>query len=114
MRVRGYFDDIETGARQGSISSVNLSEFHYKTCEKLGKTTADIRYYQLRRTRLRVVETDEDLSRLAGVEKCRSHQKLSLADCFALALAKRERATLLTTDRELAKTRDIKTLLLLP
>jgi predicted nucleic acid-binding protein len=61
-----------------------------------------------------VVETDEELSRTAGVEKCRSQHKLSLADCFALALAKREKAALLTTYRELAKTRDVKTLLFLP
>jgi predicted nucleic acid-binding protein len=83
---------------------------HYKTCQKLGKTTADIRYYQLRRTRLRVVETDEDLSRAAAVEKCHSQHRLSLADCYALALSKREKATLLTTDRELAKVREVKTL----
>ncbi len=80
----------------------------------MGKTTADIRYYQIRHTRLQVIETDEELSRIAGVAKCRSQHKLSLADCFALALAKREKATLLTTDRELAKTREVKALLFIP
>lgn len=109
-RIKAYFDDIESGKRRGFVSSVNLSEFHYKTCEKLGKTAADIRYYQLRRTRLQVVETDEDLGRKVGVEKCRSQHRLSLADCYALALATREKAILLTTDRELAKAKEPKTL----
>ncbi len=84
--------------RHGSISSINLAEFHYKTCQKIGKTTADIRYYQLRRTRLQVVETDENLTRNAGAEKCRSQHHLPLADCYALALSKRDKAILLTTD----------------
>ncbi len=113
-KVKPYFDDVEDSNKFGRISSVNLSEFHYKTCEKLGKLTADIRYYQVRQTRLKVVETDPELSRVAGVEKCRSQHKLSLADCYALALAKKEKATLLTTDRELGKTKEVKTLLFLP
>jgi hypothetical protein len=40
---------------------------------------------------------------MAGLEKCRGSHKLSLADCFALALTKYESAMLITTDGELAK-----------
>jgi hypothetical protein len=69
--VKRYFDEIENGVKQGSISAVNLSEFYYKTCQKLGKSTPDIRYYQVRNTRLAVVETDAELARNAGLEKCR-------------------------------------------
>jgi hypothetical protein len=39
-------------------------------------------------TKLAVVETDAELSRLAGLEKCR-RADLSLADCYVLAAAKR-------------------------
>ncbi|HEX4919226.1 MAG TPA: PIN domain-containing protein, partial [Candidatus Bathyarchaeia archaeon] len=98
---------------RGSISAVNLSEFYYKTCQKLGKSTADIRYYQIRNTKLIVLETDAELSRMAGLEKCRRGD-LSLADCYALATAKRLKATILTTDSELAKTKEVKTLLFQP
>ncbi len=93
------------------MSAVNLSEFYYKTCQKLGKATADIRYYQIRRTKLRIVETDEDLARTAGIEKCRQPFKLSLADCYALGLAKRLKSTILTTDRELAKVKEVRSIL---
>ncbi len=112
-KVRRYFDEIDDQEKLGFMSAVNLSEFHYKTCQKLGKSVADIRYYQVRRTRLEIVETDEDLSRMAGLEKCRQ-RNLSLADCHALAVAKRLGATLLTTDGELAKVREVRALFFAP
>jgi len=105
-RVEKYSDDVDDGRISGYISSVNLAEFYYKTCQKLGRQTADIRYYQIKRTRLQSVQ-DNDSTRSAGLEKCRQPFSLSLADCFAIALAKREEAMLLTTDRELSGLREV-------
>lgn len=105
-RVEEYFREVDEERIQGRISSVNLAEFYYKTCQKIGRQTADIRYYQIKRTPLQIVD-DGDLPRSAGLEKCRQSVGLSLADCFALALTKRERALLLTTDRELAKVKEV-------
>ena len=112
--MKRFFNDIEDETRQGYISSLNMSEFYYKTCQKLGKPTADLRYFQVRKTRLKVVETDEELTRTAGVEKCRQPHKLSLADCHALSLAKLLKATLLTTDGELAKSKGVTTVFFEP
>ena len=106
QRVEEYFSDVDDERTSGYISNVNLAEFYYKTCQKLGRQTADARYYQIKRTRLQVVQ-DDDLTRSAGLEKCRQPLSLSLADCFALALAKREKALLLTTDKELSKVREV-------
>jgi predicted nucleic acid-binding protein len=114
LRVKKFFDDVEDGVARGSIAAVNLSEFYYKTCQKIGKSTADIRYYQVRNTKLEVLETDAELSRVAGLEKCRQRADLSLADCYALAAAKRLKAIILTTDSELAKVKDVKTLFFSP
>lgn len=83
-----------------------MAEFYYKTCQKVGRQTADTRYYQVKRTRLQIVH-DDDLTRSAGLEKCRQPLSLSLADCSALALAKKEKALLLTTDKEPPKVREI-------
>lgn len=102
-RVRGFFEEVEAGRARGYLCEVNLAEFYYKACEKLGKAVAELRYHQLRSSKLSIVSTDEELTKLAGEEKCEHRRALSLADCFALALAKRERAVLLTTDPELAK-----------
>jgi len=104
-RVEEYFSGVDDERISGYISSVNLAEFYYKTCQKIGRQTADTRYYQIKRTRLQIVH-DDDLTRSAGLEKCRQPLSLSLADCFALALAKREKALLLTTDKELSKVRE--------
>jgi predicted nucleic acid-binding protein len=106
-RLRQYFDRISEEDATGLVSEVNLAEYFYKTCQKLGRETADSRYYMLRASKLLIV-SDEWLTRLAGLEKCRQRLDLSLADCFALALAKRESATLLTTDTELSKSKDVK------
>jgi predicted nucleic acid-binding protein len=104
--VRRYFDAIMTGRSAGLIHSVNLAEFYYKTCQKSGKQTADTWYYQLRNSEISIIER-EDLDRAAGLEKCRQSPRLSLADYFALALAKTENALLLTTDEELTKTKGV-------
>lgn len=108
-RVKGYFDSIADDSAQGSMSSINLSEFHYKTCQKLGKEVANVAYYQIRNTKLHVVETSEKLTQMAALEKCRHRDALSLADCYALALAKNLKATLLTTDGNLAQVKDVPT-----
>ena len=105
--VREYFDAIIARRSEGFISSVNIAEFYYKTCQKLGKQTADTWYYQVRRTELNVVH-NEELLRQAGLEKCRQSARLSLADCFALALAKMEHALLLTTDSELSNVEGVR------
>jgi len=104
--VEEYFSGIDDERISGYISGVNLAEFYYKTCQNVGRQTADTQYYQVKRTRLQIVH-DDDLTRSAGLEKCRQPLSLSLADCFALALAKKEKALLLTTDKELPIVREI-------
>ena len=104
-RVVPYFNRIDQDQATGLITEINLAEYYYKTCQKIGKQAADTRYFLLRNSKLKTI-SDESLSRLAGVEKCKQELDLSLADCFALALAKREHATLLTTDRELGSAKD--------
>jgi predicted nucleic acid-binding protein len=106
-RVFPFFEKIESGEATGQISGVNLSEFYYKTCQTLGRQTADTRF-NLVKENIIVVEDDE-LDRLAGLEKCRRVLDISLADCYALALSKRVKGILLTTDGELGRSKDVKT-----
>ena len=105
-RLREYFSRIDEGKARGLVTEVNLSECYYKTCQKLGRQAADTSYFLLRASRLQAVH-DEELTRSAGLEKCRQQLDLSLADCFALALARREKALLLTTDSELKKAENV-------
>ena len=107
--VREYFDLVLARRSTGLIPSFNLAEFYYKTCQKLGKQTADSRYYQIRNNGELIIVQGDDLVRAAGLEKCRESQRLSLADCFVLALARQEKALLVTTDSELAKVKGLET-----
>ncbi|MGB9741431.1 MAG: type II toxin-antitoxin system VapC family toxin [Candidatus Bathyarchaeia archaeon] len=107
-RVKPYFDEIVQGRAQGFICDVNLAEYYYKTCEKLGKDVADVRYHQVRGSSVESVATDEELTRKAGEKKCKYRSKLSLGDCFSLALSELKKAVLLTTDSELAKVKEVK------
>ncbi len=104
FRIKPYFEAIAEKKAVGYICSVNLAEYCYKTCQKLGAETAHLRYQQIR-TILQSVETDSRLSQAAADEKCRNNA-LSLADSFALALARDMKATLLTTDGELGRSKD--------
>ena len=105
-RVKQFFDEVDGERAVGMIAEVNLAEYYYKTCRKLGKETADSRYFMLTSSKL-LITNGERLTRLAALEKCRQRLDLSLADCFALALAIREKAILLTTDRELKKAKGV-------
>jgi len=105
-RLRGLVESIHEGKDGGSLSSVTLAEFYYKTCQRLGREVATLWSRQLSE-RIEVVAADVELSTSAGLEKCRNNG-LSLADCYALALTKRVHGLLLTTDSELAKNKETK------
>lgn len=106
-RPGAFFRAVESGRSRGLVSGVNLAEFYYVSCQKAGKQAADAWYYQTLESGLTVIP-GEDSDRSAGLEKCR-HPGLSLADCFAVALARGEGGLLLTTDGELARAADVRT-----
>ena len=105
-RLRPLVETIHAGRARVLISSVTLSEFYYKTCQTLGRDVATLWSTQLSE-RMEVVATGVDLSVSAGLEKCRNNA-LSLADAHALALTRQVKGTLLTTDSELAKSKEPK------
>lgn len=105
-RLRRLVGSIHEGKDEGSLSSVTLAEFYYKTCQRLGREVATLWSRQLSE-RLDVIAADVELSTAAGLEKCRNNG-LSLAGCYALALTKRLHGLLLTTDSELAKAKEAK------
>jgi predicted nucleic acid-binding protein len=103
-RLRALVDKIHGERAEALLSSVTLAEFYYKACQTLGRDVATLRSRQLNE-RMRVVGADLDLSLSAGLEKCKNN-RLSLADSYALALTKRVNGILLTTDSELAKSKE--------
>jgi predicted nucleic acid-binding protein len=98
--VKPYFDRVHSGRARGFVNEVNLAEFYYKTVEKIGMTTAELRYVQVRRSKIRCVPPNEQITRGAAVWKVR-RRELALADCFALATREDKAEVLLTTDSPL-------------
>ena len=112
LRVKKLLDEIRHRIAIGSTCETNLAELYYKTCEKLGRETARIRYLSTRRSGLSVVAPDESLSRLAGELKCEHRGKLSLVDAYILAVAISKRSTLVTSDSRISELNLVSTKLL--
>jgi predicted nucleic acid-binding protein len=110
--VKPYFDRVHSGRSRGFVNEVNLAEFYYKTVEKMGMTTGELRYVQVRRSKIRCVPPNEQTTRGAAVWKVR-RRELSLADCFALATREDKAEVLLTTD-SLLKGAGGRTVVLIP
>ena len=96
-------EGVASGSVDGYTCDLNMAELYYKTCETLGREVADLRYMSFRKSALRVVATDEELTRAAGRLKCACRGRISLADAYVIAMAQRVKGTLVTTDHVLGE-----------
>jgi uncharacterized protein len=109
--VLAYLGDEQTGQEvadiiasaqdQGTVltmSIVNAGEVWYILAREASEIEADGAVTNLRQLGIQLVDADWKLTRLAGAFKAR--YRMSYADCFAAALAKDNRAELLTGDKE--------------
>lgn len=100
LRSEEGADEVELllADNQCSVHAVNLCEAYYGFRREKGEEQAEAALDALALTGL---ETREDLDpafwQLAGIYKC-DHRRISLADCFGLALANRLNAEFVTTD----------------
>jgi ribonuclease VapC len=77
---------------------VNAGEVWYITAKETSEDEADLVLGELAHLRIEFVDADWKLTREASRFKTRG--KMSFADCFAAALAKEEKADLVTGDPE--------------
>lgn len=108
-RLKNMVADVSRGQATAHASVINLAEFYYKTGQKLGLETAETWFLRLVNSKLQVENADTSLAREAALHKIRYRDKLSLADCFALAEATRQKAVLLTTDEDLERVKEVET-----
>ena len=80
------------------IAAPNWAEVRYIVERKVGAARWDEARHKLLGLPLEVVPADQTLAELAGEFK--ATKKMSLADCFAAALAKQKKADLYTGDPE--------------
>jgi hypothetical protein len=111
-KVKQYFNEVSSKRKEGFISEVNLAEFYYKAAERLGLQTAELRYMFIRRSRFTIVAPNEIITREAAKLKLKHHDRLSLADCYAISTAFNNRCTLITTDNKISKVKEVATVYL--
>lgn len=80
------------------LSIVNWGEVYYVACRAAGRAAAERAIQTLDTLPIEIVNADRDLTRLAAEFK--ATRKMSYADCFAAALAKSNKAELVTGDKE--------------
>lgn len=106
-RLSSYVNEISRGSAKAYTSAVNLAELYYKTVEKIGRETADTWYFRILNSNLIVVSVDAPLAKEVGICKCKYRRLLSLADCCAMVLALKEKAYLITTDKDFREVKEI-------
>jgi len=92
---------LERAAEAGKstlIAAPNWAEVRYQVERKAGASKWDMLSEKLLALPLEVVPADRALAEIAGSVKAR--HRMSLADCFAVALAKDRKAELYTGDPE--------------
>ena len=80
------------------MSVVNAAEVWYIKARRSSASDADTAMGELRQLGIHFVEVTWELAHEAGRFKAKN--RMSLADCFAAALAKHRKASLVTGDRE--------------
>jgi predicted nucleic acid-binding protein len=98
QKIADHIADAHDDGISLFISVVNAGEVWYIIARETSISDADRSILQLRQLGIKFVDVNWTLAHEAGSYK--SKHKMSFADCFAAALAKQERAVLLTGDPE--------------
>ncbi len=97
-KVYSLFDKAIDADKKLLIAAPNWAEVRYMVERKVGAAKWKEVRAKLLGLPIDIVDADQDLAELAGELKV-SH-KMSLADCFAAALAKQKKAEIYTGDPE--------------
>jgi ribonuclease VapC len=97
-QVEKALREVMGGKAEGWLSVINWGEIYYTAMREQGGKTAEEVVALLAQYPMRLVEADQTLTREAARFKARF--RIVYADCFAAALAKRHKATVLTGDPE--------------
>lgn len=97
-KVTALFDKAAESDMPLLIAAPNWAEVRYMVERKVGAAQWRETRTKLLGLPIEIVPADQDLAELAGEFK--ATKKMSLADCFAAALAKQRKAELYTGDLE--------------
>jgi predicted nucleic acid-binding protein len=97
-KIRSLFEKAAESDKALLIAAPNWAEIRYMIERKVGRVQWHEARSKLLGLPLEIVPVDQELAELAG--EIKATRKMSLADCFAAALAKQRKADLYTGDPE--------------
>ena len=97
-KVQELLTEAASGNRKLFLSTVNWGEVHYVTHRNYGLEQANKIAQVIGTFPIEIVDADLEIAKQAALFKV-AH-RLSYADCFAAALAKVKKSTLVTGDKE--------------
>lgn len=99
QRAQDIFQRAEDGRLLLLMSRLNLGEVYYSAARRWGLAQAEVLLGKLGRLPITIVPVSDELVMAAA--RLKAAHTISYADCFAVALAQREEAPLVTGDAEL-------------
>ena len=84
------------------MNEINIGESYYILCRKRGKEKADY-FLENVLPGLPITAVPNDFQQVIDAARIKAEYSLSFADCFAVATARREEATIMTGDPEFKK-----------
>ncbi len=96
--VLDLFEKALVADRNLLISSPNWAEVRYMVERKVGRVKWSDVCAKLLGLPIEIIDADQELAEMAG--EIKFSKKMSLADCFAAALAKQRKAEIYTGDPE--------------
>lgn len=100
LKLKKYLDEVYNKLAKAYTTHLNLTELMYHYGKEKGLESARTRVMLILESPIKVVATDEDLAIRSG-ELRTKYNFLSTVDCYIIALAEREKGTILTTDSKI-------------
>ncbi len=104
--VKKYVDDMYRGLVEIYMCEVNLAEFIYNYARVFGWEAAKVKQ-EIIRDSIKVLVVNKELTIEAAKLKLKYYNLLSLADCYLIALAKKIRARVVTTDHDIKACKEV-------
>ena len=104
-QAQAFLEAADTGNLQIFMSWINVGEVYYIAARRLGRSKAENFLQRLPSLPIRVELPEE--GDIIEAARLKSSHRLAYADAFAVALAIRERAAIITGDPEIAALKDL-------
>jgi len=111
-KAKEYIDAVYEERIKAFMCEVNVAEFLYNYAKVFGWKAALVKHSLLHNSPIRIVGINESLTVEAARLKLKYYKRLSLADCYLIALAKQREAEIITTDADVKEVSEVPTVLL--